>query len=103
MSVGEQIIFTEDDFVSSNWREALSSSGSHGYSSVSQALSKLSEFYKDSDENLKSQMMLLLERACSMMINAKSINEPFTPVFQNLRTGSRSAIPGSVKNFSLLF
>ena len=93
MQAGEQITLTKNDFVSSNWRETISSAGCHGYSSMSQAFTTSSASYRDTNEISKSQIMRLLARACSMMINARSINEPFTPILQDFQAGKRSAIP----------
>jgi hypothetical protein len=103
MQAQEQITFTQDDFVSSSWRETISSAGSHGYSSLSQAFSKSSDSYKESNEIAKSQIMRLLAQACSMMIDAKSINEPFKPILQDFQAGRRSAIPDDFTVAELAF
>lgn len=93
MPTEEQIKFSQDDFARSNWRETISSASSHGYSSLSQAFNKSSASYNDSNEISKSHIMRLLSQACSMMIDAKSINEPFKPILQDFQAGRRSAIP----------
>jgi tetratricopeptide (TPR) repeat protein len=103
MQAEEQITFTQDDFASSNWRETISSADSYGYSSLFQAFIKSSDSYRDSNEISKSQIMRLIAQACSMMIDAKSINEPFTPILQDFQAGRRSAIPDDFTVAELAF
>lgn len=103
MQAEEQIKFTQEDFVNSNWRETISSANNHGYSSLSQAFSKSSESYQESNEIPKSLLMRLLSQACSMMIDAKSINEPFKPILQDFQAGRRSAIPDDFTVAELTF
>jgi len=103
MQAEEQISLTEDDFLGSNWRETISSAGNHAYSSLFHAFSKSSASYEGKNEILKSHIMRLLSQACSMMIDAKSINEPFTPIWQDFQAGRRSAIPDDFTEAELAF
>lgn len=103
MQAEEQIELSQDDFVNSNWREAISSVRNHSYSSLSQAFSKSSESYQESNEIPKSLLMGLLSQACSMMIDAKSISEPFKPILQDFQAGRRSAIPDDFNVAQLTF
>jgi hypothetical protein len=47
--------------------------------------------------------MRLLSQACSMMIDAKSINEPFKPFLQDFQAGRRSTIPDDFTKAELVF
>lgn len=103
MQTDEEIIFSHSDFVSSSWRETISSADNHGYSSLSQSFNKEADTYKEQGEVAKSQVFLLLGKACSPMFNAQSINEPFRPIFQDFQKGMRSAIPSDFTIEELAF
>ena len=103
MQTDEEIIFSHSDFVSSSWRETISSADNHGYSSLSQSFNKEADTYKEQGEVAKSQVFLLLGKACSPMFNAQSINEPFRPIFQDFQKGMRSAIPSDFTIEELVF
>lgn len=103
MQTEVKMVFTQDDFLSSGWREATASVEDHSYSSLWQAFSKVAADHKESGENAKAEILQLLSSACSMMIDAKSINNPFKPIFQNFQEGKRSAISDDFTSAQLAF
>ena len=92
MQTEAKAIFTRNDFLSSDWRAAITSAGKHGYSSLWQAFTNAAATHKDDDENTKAEILQLLSNVCSMMMDTNSINNPFKPIFQDFQKGRRSAI-----------
>ncbi|HEO66328.1 MAG TPA: DUF4209 domain-containing protein, partial [Spirochaetes bacterium] len=103
MEATEQVKFNRDDFIASDWRQVVSAETIHGYASISQAFGRSSNLYMEDGESSKGYMMKLLSKACSMMFEVKSINEPFKPIFQDFQEGTRSAIPEDLTVDELCF
>lgn len=98
-----QITLTKDDFLNSTWRDITANTGENCHFSLSQAFNKEAETYAKCGEVAKSKIMQLLAQACSMMIDAKSINEPFRPIFQDFQENRRSSIPDDFTATDLAF
>lgn len=80
-----------EDFRRSNWKVAIGSSSRGGYPEMWQALSAAARTATDIGTFAEGKVLWLLADACSMMLNPRSVNEPFKP-FMVARSG-RSALP----------
>jgi hypothetical protein len=80
-----------EDFRSCAWQKAFASADSRGYSGTSQALTTAARKAIDDGEVSHGKVLWLLSDACSMMLDAKSTNEPFRPLM--IGAGKRSALP----------
>ncbi|MBN1431871.1 MAG: DUF4209 domain-containing protein [Methanomicrobiaceae archaeon] len=75
------LIITAQDFTDCGWKDALAGTKRGDYTSMWQAFSDAAlQAMKESRESHGKALWLLAD-ACSMMLNPKSINEPYKPFF----------------------
>jgi hypothetical protein len=88
-------------FESSRWDEALDAAAREDYSSMWQALSTAAREAVDGGRPEQVRVLWLLADACSMMLKAESINEPFKPFM--VMDGKRSALPEDLGDDEIAF
>lgn len=87
----EDTVATLEDLKSSRWKAAVASSERIGYSAIWQNLSEAARNALDEGKPAEAKVLWLLADSCSMMLNPKSVNEPFKPF--TIFDGNRSALP----------
>ena len=92
---------TREAFESSRWDEALDAAAREDYSSMWQALSTAAREAVDGGRPEQGRVLWLLADACSMMLKAGSINEPFKPFM--VMDGKRSALPDDLGDDEIAF
>lgn len=92
---------TREAFESSRWDEALDAAAREDYSSMWQALSTAAREAVDGRRLEQGRVLWLLADACSMMLKAESINEPFKPFM--VMDGKRSALPEDLGDDEIAF
>lgn len=92
---------TREAFESSRWDEALNAAAREDYSSMWQALSTAAREAVDGGNPEQGRVLWLLADACSMMLKAGSINEPFKPFM--VLDGKRSALPDDLGEEEIAF
>lgn len=80
-------------FIACEWQYVVSTENHYGYSSVKQSLQNLAKEKADAGIEEQAKILELLGRAASMMLTPNSLNQPFSPYFQDFQAGRRSAIP----------
>ena len=95
--------YTREKFSECDWKHAVIAEDHYGYSSIMQSFQSLARQKHESGQQEHAQILELLARASSMMIEPKSINEPFKPYFQNFQNQTRSAIPDDFSEENLAF
>ncbi|WP_416140471.1 DUF4209 domain-containing protein [Halomonas sp. HK25] len=92
---------TREAFESSRWGEALGAAAREDYSSMWQSLSTAAREAVDGGRPEQGRVLWLLADACSMMLKAGSINEPFKPFM--VMDGKRSALPEDLGDDEIAF
>ena len=82
---------TREAFESLRWEETLDAAAREDYSSMWQALSTTAREAVDGGKSEQGRILWLLADACSMMLKAESLNEPFKPSM--VMNGKRSVLP----------
>lgn len=95
------ISIAKDDFDASDWKEALAKTSQEGYPAMSHALSDAARKAIDEGRQAQGRVLWLLADACSMMLTAASVNEPFKPYM--VIEGKRSAIPDDLSDTDVGF
>lgn len=85
--------YSREDFIACSWSYDVSTDEHYGYSSVMQNFQKCANEKKELGCETQAQILELLGRASSMMLSPRSINNPFSPIFQDFQAGRRSALP----------
>ncbi len=80
-------------FIACEWQYDVLPENHYGYSSVMQSLQKHAKVKAEAGLEEQAKILELLGRAASMMLTPSSLNEPFSPYFQDYQAGRRSAIP----------
>ena len=101
-SIAEDTTYLRTDFINSNWRAVTIPELEYGYGSLSQRLNALAKSHEEQQKVATAQVMRLLAQACSMTLNATSINEPFQPMIKWV-DGRRSAIADDFTTDDLSF
>ena len=72
---------TKEDFTHSDWRNILGDSPMDHCARAFGDLKKASEKSQESEDLPRAKVLLLLAATCSMLLNNKSRNEPFVPMW----------------------
>lgn len=95
--------YNRDEFVALNWSYDDTKENHYGYSSVMQKLDKIEREKAEAGLEDQERILNLLSRVASMMLAPSSLNEPFTPYFQDFQEGRRSALPDDFTQEELVF
>lgn len=99
----DSLPYTRETFVACGWVYDTSDGEHYGYSSVMQSLQKCANEKKDVGHESQAFILELLACASSMMLSPSSINEPFSPRFQDFQAGRRSSLPEDFTSEELNF
>lgn len=97
----ENLVISLDDFLASEWRQALNNAPREGYSAMWQAFSMAARSSIDQGRNENGKVLWLLADACSMMLSPASQNEPFKPYA--VLHDRRSVIPDDMLEADITF
>lgn len=97
----ENLVISLDDFLASEWRQALNNVPREGYSAMWQAFSMAARSSIDQGRNEHGKVLWLLADACSMMLSPASQNEPFKPYA--VLHDRRSVIPDDMLEADITF
>lgn len=97
----ENLVISLDDFLASEWRQALNNAPREGYSAMWQAFSMAARSSIDQGRNEHGKVLWLLADACSMMLSPASQNEPFKPYA--VLHDRRSVIPDDMLEADITF
>jgi hypothetical protein len=87
----ESTIADIEDFRRSGWQEAADSAAQEGYPSLWDSLSSAASSAIEAGQLAQGKILWLLADCCSMVLNPKSVNEPFKPFM--VRNDRRSILP----------
>ena len=90
-----------EDFETCDWKKVLSQTSREGYFGMQEAFSSAAKQAIEEEKGAHGQIFQLFAKACSMMLNPRSFNEPFQPMF--VGDGYRSAIPDDFSEENILF
>ncbi len=101
--MAEEINITIDDFHNCNWRHAIEEAKQKKYSYVLmfEHLHSYANVASEEGKQAEEKILLLLARACSMIFQSSSLNEPFGPLID--MGGERSTIPDDFKDDDIIF
>lgn len=97
------LIYSRSNFIECGWHFNVENEEHYGYSSIMQSLQKLAREKHESGLTNQAKVLELLARAASMMLTPSSINEPFSPSFQDFQSGRRSSLPDDFVAEELIF
>lgn len=86
----DEMNFSEDDFIRSNWREVIAPAKKRICESYSTLFRNASEQASEAGHVVNAQIFLLLHAVSSMMLKPEEKHQPFVPFWQSAN-GSRSA------------
>lgn len=92
---------TSDDFRCIDLKEIISGRDRYGLKSIYSPLADAAKNAMEREEPAKGKTLWLLSDACSMMMNSRSKNDPFSPFWQ--MEGKRSAILDDFTSDDLAF
>ncbi|MEX1222022.1 MAG: DUF4209 domain-containing protein [Idiomarina sp.] len=90
-------------FIACEWQYDVLPENLLGYSSVTQSLQRHAKEKAEAGLEEQAKILELLARAASMMLAPSSVNEPFTPFFQDFQARKRSATPEDLTVDDLAF
>ena len=92
ISYPKEVEIGVEEFLRSGWESALEGNGrEHNLWGISQSLSSAAQIAMEGGKSAEGKVLWLLADACSMILDPKSINEPFKPFM--VIQGKRSAVP----------
>lgn len=91
MNIKEVTVLQVEDFISCDWDSEISKVSVNSNSDIDKLLRSLADKFKE-DVN-KVNIIKLLSRLCSMMMDSTSINAPFKPLHIDYQADKRSTLP----------
>jgi hypothetical protein len=85
----DEIAFSRDDFIHSNWREIIAAADTRTCESYGRLFSEAARQYRDAGDTTRYQIFLLLHAVSFLLLKPEERHRPFGPIWEGT-DGSRS-------------